>query len=168
MTTQLLLTLFDVKGVVHYGIAGNTNASMNIGDVTIPKYWSHAALWNWQVIFNLFKHNSRSKHVCVVLKIIIILQRFGDGPEDELSLEANGDYTREIGYLNFADYATNVSNFSSNNNLLNNIWYQPEEIFPVDGVPEQRQHAFWVPINPHYLEISKKLEVVFAIFFINS
>ncbi|KAI6681870.1 hypothetical protein NL676_035751 [Syzygium grande] len=33
--------------------------------------------------------------------------RFGDGPNDKLSLESNGDYTRE-GYLAFANY-NNVS-----------------------------------------------------------
>ncbi|CAM8999100.1 unnamed protein product [Rhodiola kirilowii] len=53
VTTQLLLTLFDVKGVVHYGIAGNANPNFQIGDVTIPKFWAHASLWNWQVTFNL-------------------------------------------------------------------------------------------------------------------
>ncbi|KAI3468221.1 hypothetical protein Pfo_024884 [Paulownia fortunei] len=132
ITTQLLLSFFNVKGVVHYGIAGNANPSLNIGDVTIPKYWSHTALWSWQ--------------------------RFGDGPENELPLEGNGDYTRDIGYLKFANYTTNVSECGSNDNLLNNVWYQPEEIFPVDGTPEQRQHAFWVPVNSNYFKISKKLE----------
>ncbi|KAH0645213.1 hypothetical protein KY284_033097 [Solanum tuberosum] len=48
ITTQLLLALFDVKGVVHYGIAGNANPSLNIGDVAIPQYWAHTAIWNWQ------------------------------------------------------------------------------------------------------------------------
>ena len=37
------------------------------------------------------------------------MQRYGQGPEDELPLEANGDYTREIWYLNFANYTTNIS-----------------------------------------------------------
>ena len=49
ITTQLLLSLFNVKGVVHYGIAGNANPSFNVGDVTIPQYWAHLGLWNWQV-----------------------------------------------------------------------------------------------------------------------
>lgn len=38
-----------------------------------------------------------------------------------------------------------VSSFSNNyeyDNLWNNAWHQPEEVFPVDGIPEQRQHAF--------------------------
>ncbi|KAB1204376.1 hypothetical protein CJ030_MR8G014173 [Morella rubra] len=48
ITTQLLLSLFDIEGVVHYGIAGNANSSLNIGDVTIPQNWSHTALWSWQ------------------------------------------------------------------------------------------------------------------------
>ncbi|KAL5558686.1 hypothetical protein UlMin_034897 [Ulmus minor] len=132
ITTQLLLSFFDVEGVVHYGIAGNANPSLNIGDVTIPQYWSHTALWSWQ--------------------------RYGQGPEDELPLESNGDYTREVGFLKFANYTVNVTDCSSYDNLLNNIWYQPEEIFPVDGTPEEREHAFWVPVDPTYYNIAKNLE----------
>lgn len=132
ITTQLLLSLFNIEGVVHYGIAGNANPSLNIGDVTIPRYWAHTGLWNWQ--------------------------RYGNGPEDELALESDGDYTRDIGYIKFANYTVNVTQRGSYDNLLNNIWYQPEEVFPVDGTPEERQHAFWVPVDPLYFEISKKLE----------
>ncbi|KAF7817130.1 Bark storage protein A [Senna tora] len=132
ISTQLLLSIFDVKGVIHYGIAGNANPSLNIGDVAIPHYWAHLTLWSWQ--------------------------RYGEGPEDKLPLEENGDYTREIGYLKFADYTTNLSQTTTYDNLLNNIWYQPEEIFPIDGIPEERQHAFWVPVDSQYFEISKKLE----------
>ncbi|XP_055820561.1 bark storage protein A [Solanum dulcamara] len=132
ITTQLLLALFNIKGVVHYGIAGNANPSLNIGDVAIPKYWAHTALWNWQ--------------------------RYGDGPENELPLEVNGDYTRNIGYLKIAEYTVNVTNCNSHNNLLNNVWYQPEEVFPVFGTPEDRQHIFWVPVDPVYFSIAKTLE----------
>ncbi|GFP94459.1 bark storage protein a [Phtheirospermum japonicum] len=132
ITTQLLLSLFNVKGVIHYGIAGNANPALHVGDVTIPQYWSHIALWSWQ--------------------------RYGNGPENELPLEGSGDYTREIGYIKFADYATNVSQCRENDNLLNNIWYQPEEIFPVDGAPEDRQHVFWVPADDYYFKLSQKLE----------
>ncbi|KAF3778202.1 Bark storage protein [Nymphaea thermarum] len=129
ITTQLLLTLFEVKGVVHYGIAGNANSALEIGDVTIPQYWAHTGLWNWQ--------------------------RYGDGPKDALALESNGDYTRDIGYLHFADFQ-NIT--GTGDNLLNNVWYQPEEVFPVDGTPEVRQHAFWVPVDTTYFNLSKKLE----------
>ncbi|XP_048332052.2 bark storage protein A [Ziziphus jujuba] len=132
ITTQLLLTIFNVEGLLHYGIAGNANPSLNIGDVVIPQSWSHTALWNWQ--------------------------RYGQGREDELPLEANGDYTREIGYIKFADYTVNVSHSSSYDNLFNNIWYQPEEVFPVDGTPEERQHIFWIPVDPLYYNLSQNLE----------
>ncbi|KAM6544862.1 hypothetical protein CsatB_025598 [Cannabis sativa] len=131
ITTQLLLSFFNVEGVVHYGIAGNANPSLNIGDVAIPQYWAHTALWNWQ--------------------------RYGQGAENELALEANGDYTREVGYLKFADYAVNVSKGGSDN-VLNNIWYQPEEVFPIDGTPEQREHAFWIPVDPYYYYVAKSLQ----------
>ncbi|CAN6682008.1 unnamed protein product [Malus baccata var. baccata] len=132
ITTQLLLSQFDIEGVVHYGIAGHANPSLSLADVVIPQYWSHSALWSWQ--------------------------RYGNGPEDELPLEKDGDYTREIGYLNVANYTTNVTDGSSYDNLLNNIWFQPEEVFPIDGTPEERQHAFWVAVDPLYYEISQKLE----------
>jgi len=49
ITTQLLLSFFDVEGVIHYGIAGNANPDLHIGDVAIPQYWAHTGLWNWQV-----------------------------------------------------------------------------------------------------------------------
>ncbi|KAL0283351.1 UNVERIFIED_CONTAM: hypothetical protein Sangu_2894200 [Sesamum angustifolium] len=132
IATQLLLSLFDIEGVVHFGIAGNANPQLQIGDVTIPHYWAHTGLWNWQ--------------------------RWGDDADDELALESSGDYTREIGFLKFSDYnnSTNVS--ESTDNFLNRVWYQPEEIFSIDGHPEVRQHAFWVPVNTHYLSIAKNLE----------
>lgn len=41
---------------------------------------------------------------------------------------------------------------------MNSIWYQPEEVYPVDGTPESREHAFWVPVDSSYFAISKKLE----------
>ncbi|XP_050216134.1 bark storage protein A [Mercurialis annua] len=131
VTTQLLLSLFKINGVVHYGIAGNANPSLQIGDVTIPQFWAHTGLWNWQ--------------------------RYGDGPDDELSLESNGDYTRKLGFLDFSDYNNKTGN-QSDDNLLNKVWFQPEEIFPVNGVPEVRQRAFWVPVDPRYFKIAGELQ----------
>ncbi|KAJ4957796.1 hypothetical protein NE237_024907 [Protea cynaroides] len=132
IATELLLSLFRVKGVIHYGIAGNANPDLQIGDVTIPRYWAHTGLWYWQ--------------------------RYGQGVNDELSLESSGDYTRKVGYLNFSDYTVDQTNKKSSANFLNSVWYQPEEIFPVNGTPEVRQHAFWVPVNSRYYSIAKKLK----------
>ncbi|XP_059638169.1 bark storage protein A-like [Cornus florida] len=134
IATQLLLSLFKVKGVLHFGIAGNANPQLQIGDVTIPQYWAHTGLWNWQ--------------------------RYGDGPSDELALESNGDYTRKIGNLKFSKYNNGTEKGNSSDNLLNRVWYQPEEIFPVNGIPEVRQNAFWVPVSNHYYSLAKKLEDV--------
>ncbi|MCL7039120.1 hypothetical protein MKW94_002523 [Papaver nudicaule] len=134
IVTELLLSLFKVESVLHFGIAGNADSKLHVGDVVIPQYWSHTGLWNWQ--------------------------RYGAGPKDELALESNGDYTRKFGYLNFSDYKTpnKAKNSTRSENLLNNVWYQPEEIFPVDGTPEVRQHAFWVPVDKKYYALAKKLE----------
>uniref|UniRef100_A0A1J3GLI8 Bark storage protein A n=1 Tax=Noccaea caerulescens TaxID=107243 RepID=A0A1J3GLI8_NOCCA len=126
VTTQLLVSLFRLHGVLHYGIAGNADTDLEIGDVTIPKFWAHSGLWNWQ--------------------------RYGDGIDNELALESGGDYTRDIGYLQFSKY----NNHSDN--LLNRIWYQPEEIFPVTGTPEVREHIFWIPVDTSYLDLARQLE----------
>lgn len=128
-----MLGLFDIEGVLHYGVAGNANPSLNIGDVTIPKYWSHTALWFWQ--------------------------RYGQGPEDQLAFEADGGSTRDIGFLKFANYTVHTSYSTAYDNALNNIWYQPEEVFPVDSTPEVTKHAFWVKVDSLYYNISKNLEV---------
>ncbi|EOA19032.1 hypothetical protein CARUB_v10007687mg [Capsella rubella] len=45
--TQQMLDVFNVKGIVHFGIAGNINNSMSIGDVSIPKQITNAGLWDW-------------------------------------------------------------------------------------------------------------------------
>ncbi|KAJ4840474.1 hypothetical protein Tsubulata_039822 [Turnera subulata] len=45
--TQQMLDLFDITGVVHFGISGNANNSMSIGDVTIPKQLAHTGIWDW-------------------------------------------------------------------------------------------------------------------------
>ncbi|TKY44616.1 Bark storage protein A [Spatholobus suberectus] len=128
ISTQLLLTLFDEEGVVHYGIAGNANPKLHIGDVTIPQYWTHTGLWYWQ---------------------------------DELALEVSGDFSRRFGYLTFSDYNNYITKHSKSvTNLLNNVWFQAEEIFPVDGTPEVRQHAFWVPVDKTYFKFATKLKNV--------
>ncbi|KAJ9559179.1 hypothetical protein OSB04_013793 [Centaurea solstitialis] len=127
VATELLLTLFEIEGVLHYGIAGNANPNLNIGDVTIAEYWSHSAMWNWQ--------------------------RHGDGPENPLPFEGENGFTREIGYLKFGTYST-----KGEDNLLNNVWYQKEEVYPVDGTPEQTQQAFWIPVDSNYFSLSKSLE----------
>ncbi|XP_039067300.1 bark storage protein A-like [Hibiscus syriacus] len=45
--TQQMLDVFHMKGIIHFGIAGNTNNSMSIGDVTIPKQVAHTGIWDW-------------------------------------------------------------------------------------------------------------------------
>ncbi|KAK7268462.1 hypothetical protein RIF29_21161 [Crotalaria pallida] len=45
--TQQMIDRFDITGIVHFGIAGNANGSMSIGDVTIPKQFVDSGLWDW-------------------------------------------------------------------------------------------------------------------------
>jgi hypothetical protein len=75
---------------------------------------------------------------------------------DSLPLEEFGSYTREFGYLHFGDYNNPTG---QRENYLNNVWFQPEEVFPVTGTPEVREHHFWVPVNSKYLKLAKKIQV---------
>lgn len=132
VTTQVLLGFFSIYGVIHFGTAGNANSGLHVGDVTIPRQWAHTGLWMWQ--------------------------KYGEGENDELPMEENGDYTRDIGYLNFANYSAPVGKHIDN--LLNNLWFQPDEIFPVNGTPEAREHVFWIPVSQSYYELAQKIENV--------
>lgn len=90
------------------------------------------------------------------------MQRYGDGPENELPFEGEGGFTRDIGYLKIGTYSTT----KGDDNLLNNVWYQAEEVYPVDGTPEKTQQAFWIPVDSKYLSLSKTLEVHLFFFFL--
>lgn len=48
ITVQLLLDVFDIKGVVHYGTAGSANDSLSFGDVSVPKYVAFTGSWYWE------------------------------------------------------------------------------------------------------------------------
>ncbi|KAK4550905.1 hypothetical protein RGQ29_032692 [Quercus rubra] len=45
--TQQMLDLIDVKGIIHFGVCGNVNDSLSIGDVVIPKQFAHTGIWDW-------------------------------------------------------------------------------------------------------------------------
>ncbi|CAM8988721.1 unnamed protein product [Rhodiola kirilowii] len=48
MAVQVLVDMFDIRGVVHYGIAGSSNDSLNIGDVSIMEYVAFTGSWKWK------------------------------------------------------------------------------------------------------------------------
>eukprot|EP00253_Pinus_taeda_P033286 PITA_33286 len=86
----------------------------------------------------------------------LIIQRYGKGANDELRLEENGDYSRELGYLKFSTY--DIPEGEDADNLLNNLWYQRDEIFPVNGTPEVREHAFWINVSDSYYKLAEQIE----------
>lgn len=47
ITVQILLDVFDVRGIVHYGTAGSANNSMSFGDVSVPKFVAFTGSWTW-------------------------------------------------------------------------------------------------------------------------
>ncbi|KAE8077479.1 hypothetical protein FH972_016039 [Carpinus fangiana] len=48
IAVQTLIDTFDIQGIVHYGIAGSTNDSLNIGDVSVPNYVAFTGSWKWK------------------------------------------------------------------------------------------------------------------------
>jgi purine-nucleoside phosphorylase len=62
--TQQMLDLFDIQGIVHFGIAGNVNDSLSIGDVSIPKQFAHTGIWDWQVFICLSSLHNFSLFSC--------------------------------------------------------------------------------------------------------
>ncbi|KAF3790715.1 Bark storage protein [Nymphaea thermarum] len=47
ITVQILLDVFDVCGIVHYGTAGSANDSLTVGDVSIPRFFAFTGSWKW-------------------------------------------------------------------------------------------------------------------------
>ncbi|XP_057789442.1 bark storage protein A-like isoform X2 [Salvia miltiorrhiza] len=45
--TQQMVDLFDIYGLIHFGVSGNTNTSLSIGDVVVPKEFINTGLWDW-------------------------------------------------------------------------------------------------------------------------
>lgn len=75
--TQQMIDVFDMKGIVHFGIAGNINNSMSIGDVSIPKQIMNAGLWDWLVnknttslIFFFLVNNKFDINILILLCIV--------------------------------------------------------------------------------------------------
>ncbi|CAA2968057.1 bark storage A-like [Olea europaea subsp. europaea] len=48
ITVQILLDVFDIKGIVHYGTAGSANDSLFTGDVSVPLYIAFTGSWKWK------------------------------------------------------------------------------------------------------------------------
>ncbi|KAL5568250.1 hypothetical protein UlMin_024825 [Ulmus minor] len=48
ITVQILVDVFDIEGVVHYGIAGSANDSLSIADVVVPTHVAFTNSWKWK------------------------------------------------------------------------------------------------------------------------
>ncbi|CAK9138426.1 unnamed protein product [Ilex paraguariensis] len=48
IVVQILLDVFNIEGIVHYGTAGSTNDSLSLGDVSVPNYVAFTGSWKWK------------------------------------------------------------------------------------------------------------------------
>ncbi|XP_077234937.1 bark storage protein A-like [Tasmannia lanceolata] len=47
ITVQILVDIFDIWGIVHYGTAGSANDSLSFGDVSVPRLVAFTGAWEW-------------------------------------------------------------------------------------------------------------------------
>lgn len=47
ITVQILADRFNLRGIIHLGIAGATNESLSIGTVSVPGYIAFTGSWEW-------------------------------------------------------------------------------------------------------------------------
>ncbi|KAM7272178.1 hypothetical protein ACFE04_026841 [Oxalis oulophora] len=48
ITIQILVDAFDLYGIIHYGIAGSSNNSLTLGDVSVMKHVAFTSSWKWK------------------------------------------------------------------------------------------------------------------------
>ncbi|XP_072993396.1 bark storage protein A-like [Typha latifolia] len=60
ITVQILLDVFSVRGIVHFGTAGSANDSISFGDVSVPKFAAFTGSWAWKK-FNSLKGSSNQE-----------------------------------------------------------------------------------------------------------
>lgn len=48
ITVQMLLDVFEMAGIVHYGVAGSSDDSLFFGDVYIPFSVAFTGSWTWR------------------------------------------------------------------------------------------------------------------------
>ena len=68
ITVQILLDVFNVWGVVHYGTAGSANNSMSFGDVSVPEFVAFTGSWTWTVMVLTVLVSAISHRICMLNK----------------------------------------------------------------------------------------------------
>jgi len=142
-----MLDMFDITGIVHFGIAGNVNNSMSIGDVTIPKQFAHTGIWDWLV--QIRPCLPSLLHLFHVILFFIKKVYPWQNPNGTLP-------TNDIAELDFGSY--NVPK-GDGMNLLGKIGYSYEQFFSESGKPNTAIPLFWAQISEQWLQLAAGLEV---------
>lgn len=181
---QQMLYLFDITGVVHFGIAGNANNSMSIGDVIIPEKsrpHGHLELAGTNLVHVLSSQNfceqwfskwgvcSYSSQCLETVGDTIPLsnqnQRYQLVQlEFQLTFyisscsgqKQNGSLgANDVAYLDLGSYNVHKN---QGINLLGRIVYGSEEFFSESGMPNTAQHLLWAQISQNWLQLATGLE----------
>lgn len=141
--TQQMLDLFDITGIVHFGIAGNANDSLSIGDVTIPRQLAQTGLWDWLVIGILCCDFDQHLFVFYVQTDLLCEQNPNSTPNDAAVLEIERYNVPEGG-----------------SNQLGRIGYSTEMLYSKSaGNPNTVQRTLWFNTTKHWLQLASNLQV---------
>ena len=175
ITVEILLQAFDVRGVVHCGIAGGTDTSLNVGDVGVAIYFAFTSSWKWTV---REMTSSSTKHFCIKHATTICEFRLsrvcGDSDTDNLDY-ANGvavcvifitnvmkfflchGLTQQFGSTDRGELKFGAYNLpSAGGNLLAELQFTPVQLFSNGKAMEE---LFWLPVDPHWYQLATQLKV---------
>ena len=141
---QILLDNFNVRGIVHYGIAGSVDDSLSLGDVSIPRFLAFTGSWTWTVRQLSSLSLSLSLSLPLAQLLNLLPQRFKYGDKDG---EEKNPAELIIGAFNTP---------LKGQNLLSNIEFNPEEFF---SVGQEMKKIMWMETFPPWFHLAQKLEV---------
>lgn len=152
ITVQILLDHFDLRGIVHYGIAGGADDSLSLGDVSIPRLVAFTGSWTWTVNRILTSSSAIARPLSLRdphIPPIFFSQRFKSADEE-------GESKAELALLNIG--AFNIP--EKGKNLLSSLEFKPEEFF---AVGEEMKKVFWLETFPPWFQLARKLQVSLSI-----
>ena len=145
-----MLDVFDIIGILHFGISGNLNNSLSIGDVIVPKSFAQTGLWDWLVQslnFFLLKRadtNAFSFPQLYLTNFHLSVQK----PNATV-------YSTDVAELDIGNYNVPKEGY----NQLGLIGYSTEQFYSESGEPNSPQGTIWFPVTETWLESASSLEV---------
>lgn len=167
-----MLDVFDIAGLIHFGISGNVNSSLEIGDVVIPNQFANTGLWDWLVttaantwvesyflfcVGRLKFQNGKPimrRISILLLHFSILICLFSVFQKPNAAVPSN-----DFGSLEFKNY----NEPQEGSNSLGSVAYSPEEFYSEAGEANVAQRPVWFNVTKSWLQHASSLEVSIVI-----